>query len=132
LAKKEVKMITESALKREVERLERSLTQISGYLKEIRSELKSTTKNMGQMVDAQKQMIEIQKQLIASMKTMKAAAPGQARKPRKLTEMNIFVRDQIRSGKSFAEAIKAWKEYKASKAAQEKAETKPVSGSAET
>ena len=125
LAKKAVKMITESALKREVERLERSLTQMSDYLKEIRSELKSTTKNTGQM-------IEMQKQLIASMKTMKAAAPRQVRKPRKLTEMNIFVRDQIRSGKSFAEAIKAWKEYKASKAVQEKAETKPVSGSGET
>lgn len=137
LAKKVVKTITESAMKREVGRLDKSLTQMLGLLKEIRGELKSTNKNTGQMIEVQKQMIdmqkqtmELQKQLIASMKT--AAQPKRVKKPRKLSEMNVFVRDQIRSGKTFAEAIRAWKEYKASKVAPEKVETKPVSEPTET
>jgi len=136
LAKKAVKTITESALKREVGRLDKSLTQMLGLLKEIRGELKLTNKNTGQMIEVQRQMInmqkqtmETQKQLIASMKT---AAPRRAKKPRKLTEMNVFVRDQIRSGKTFAEAIRAWKEYKALKVTPEKIETKPVSEPTET
>lgn len=126
LAKKMVKSITESAFKKEVGRLDKRLAQVLDRLKEINGELKSTTKNTGQMVKVQKQMIETQKQLIASMKTV---AARQAKKPRKLSEMNIFVREQIRSGKTFAEAIRAWREYKASKAAP--AEAKPVSGPTE-
>lgn len=125
-----VKSITESAFKKEVGRLDKRLAQVLDRLKEISGELKSTTKNTRQMVKVQKQMIETQKQLIASMKTVATrVAARRAKKPRKLSEMNIFVREQIRSGKTFAEAIRAWREYKASKAAP--AEAKPVSGPTE-
>jgi len=73
-------------------------------------------------LEEQKQQDKSLKRLLSELKSREKVA----KKPRKLSEMNIFVRDQIKAGKTFAEAIKAWKEYKASKsAAKPTEETKP-------
>jgi len=112
LAKKktQVKLATEAALKREITRLDKGVGQALTLLKGISAEVKSSSKATAKIAGIEKQIAALQKQVAeASKKAVK--------KPRKLSEMNIFVKDQIKSGKSFSEAIQAWKAFKASKAA---------------
>jgi prephenate dehydratase len=105
--------VTEIALKKEMAKLEKHLGQALAQLKEIRDEVKDTSKNTTRIGLLQEQMIEEQRKAAVSLKAQKKEkAP---KKKRKLTEMNIFVKQQIQGGKSFIEAIRAWKEYKASK-----------------
>jgi len=112
LAKKktQAKLATEAALKREIARLDKGVGQALTLLKGISAEVKSSSKAIAKMAGIEKQIAALQKQVAEA--TKKAV-----KKPRKLSEMNIFVKDQIKSGKSFSEAIQAWKALKASKAA---------------
>jgi len=126
LAKKSVKTVTEPLLKREIGRLEKSVIQALRLLKGIDREVKNTSKATSKITEMQKQLIELRKQVAESAKAQKKAV----KKPRKLTEMNLFVKEQIKSGKSFAEAIQAWKDYKATKQTQ-RAEAEPPEKSKE-
>lgn len=143
MAKKPVvKTVTEATLKKEISRLEKSVTQSLALLKELSKESKVTAKELAKVTTtelaiAHKQATEWQKKLSESLaahgkaiESLKSVKPA-AKKPRKLSEMNIFVREQIKSGKSFSDAIQAWKAHKAS-AALPGSETKPAGESAGT
>jgi len=112
LAKKktQVKLVTEAALKKEITRLDKGVGQALTLLKGISAEVKSTAKSTAKMADIERQIAALQKQVAETAKKA-------VKKPRKLSEMNVFVKEQIKSGKSFSEAIQAWKAFKASKAA---------------
>jgi hypothetical protein len=62
---------------------------------------------------------------IESLKSTKPAV----KKPRKLSEMNIFVREQIKGGKSFSDAIQAWNAHKASAGPETKPAGEPAGSS---
>jgi len=112
LAKKktQVKLVTETILKKEIARLDKGVGQALTLLKGISADVKSTTKATAKMADIEKQITALQKQVAETAKKS-------VKKPRKLSEMNIFVKEHIKSGKSFSEAIQAWKAFKASKVA---------------
>jgi len=119
-SKKPPKSVTETTLKRETARLGKDISQALTLLKSISAEVKSTAKAAAKISGFEEKFSEIEGEITALQKQVAEAAkaPKQAvKKPRKLSEMNLFVSEQIKSGKSFSEAIQAWKAYKASKAA---------------
>ena len=120
----QVKFVTETTLKKETARLGKGLDQILALLKRISADTKSTAKATAKMAEIERQITELQKQVAEAAKEPKRVV----KKPRKLSEMNLFVKDQIKSGKSFLEAIQAWKSFKESKAVPS---TEPI-GSTET
>lgn len=107
--KTQVKFVTETTLKKEIARLDKGVGQALTLLKGIGADVKSTSKATAKMADIEKQIAALQKQVAETAKKA-------VKKPRKLSEMNIFVKEQIKSGKSFSEAIQAWKAFKTSKA----------------
>jgi len=119
----QVKFVTETTLKKETARLGKGVDQVLALLKGISADTKSTAKATAKMAKIERQITELQKQVAEAAK-----APKRVKKPRKLSEMNLYVKDQIKSGKSFSEAIQAWKSFKESKAAPS---TEPI-GSTET
>jgi hypothetical protein len=107
LAKKPVvKMVTEATLKKEISRLEKSVTQSLALLKELSKESKVTAKELAkvtttELVLARNQATEWQKKFSESLaahgkaiESLKSTKPA-VKKPRKLSEMNILVREQI-------------------------------------
>ena len=111
MAKKtQAKYVSEAILKKEIARLDKGVGQSLTLLKGISADVKSTAKATTKMADIEKQIAALKKQVAETSKKA-------VKKPRKLSEMNIFVKEQIKSGKSFSEAIQAWKAFKASKAA---------------
>ncbi|MGQ9515120.1 MAG: hypothetical protein ACUVTL_08770 [Thermoproteota archaeon] len=112
--KKLVNVVTKPILRKEIDRLKKNIVRALTLLKVIEKEVKSTSKAAGVLNMMQKQLTELNKQVAAISKEKK----GAVKKPRKLTEMNLFIREQIKSGKSFVEAIQAWKDYKATKQVQ--------------
>jgi len=122
LAKKtKDKFVTEAILKKEIARLDKGIGQALTLLKGISADVKSTTKATAKMANIEKQIVALKKQVAETSKKA-------VKKPRKLSEMNIFVKEQIKSGKSFSEAIQAWKAFKASKAAS----SEELSGTSES
>lgn len=115
--KKSPKFVTEITLKRETARLDKDINQALTLLKAISAEVKSTAKATSKISGFEKKFSEISGGISALQKQIAEAPKHVAKKPRKLTEMNLFVREQVKSGKSFSEAIQAWKAYRASKAA---------------
>jgi enamine deaminase RidA (YjgF/YER057c/UK114 family) len=102
-----VKLVTEATLKKEIARLDKSIGHALVLLKGMSAEVKSTSKAT-KLADLEKQIAALQKQVAETAKKA-------VKKPRKLSEMNIFVKEQIKSGKSFSEAIQAWKDFKLSR-----------------
>ena len=111
--KSQIKLVTETTLKVETARLSKGIDRALSLLKGISADIKSTTKAAARVVEIERQITALQKQVAEVTKATKKAV----KKPRKLSEMNIFVREQIKSGKSFSEAVQAWKAYRASKTA---------------
>lgn len=107
------KFVSEKAFKKEIERINKKLDDLVTLVKSLKKETSSLPKVVQGISEVKQEISESNKQLLSELKSREKAA----KKPRKLSEMNIFVRDQIKAGKTFAEAIKAWKEYKASKEA---------------
>ena len=112
VTKSQIKFVTETTLKKETARLGKGVDQVLALLKGISADIKSTAKATAKMAEIERQITELQKQVTEATKAPKQAV----KKPRKLSEMNLFVREQIKSGKSFSEAIQAWKVYRATKA----------------
>lgn len=111
--KSQIKLVTETTLKVETARLSKGIDRALSLLKGISADIKSTTKAAARVVEIERQITALQKQVSEVAKATKKAV----KKPRKLSEMNLFVREQIKSGKSFSEAVQAWKVYRASKTA---------------
>ena len=112
------KFVSEKAFKKEIEKVNKKLDNVFTLVKALKKETESLPKIMQSLSEVRREVSESNKQLLSELKTKEKAA----KKPRKLSEMNIFVRDQVKAGKTFAEAVKAWKEYKASKEAAKQPE----------
>ncbi|MBO3763160.1 MAG: hypothetical protein QXS21_01775 [Thermoproteota archaeon] len=109
--KSKTKFVSEKAFKKEVEKINKKLDNLAVLIKSLKKEVDTLPKVADGISEVRREISESSKQLLSELKSKEKTT----KKPRKLSEMNIFVRDQIKAGKTFAEAIKAWKEYKASK-----------------
>lgn len=118
--KSKTKFVSEKVFKKEIEKINKKLDNLVVLVKSLKKETDTLPKVVQGISEVKQEISESSKQLLSELKSREKVA----KKPRKLSEMNIFIRDQIKAGKTFAEAIKAWKEYKASKEA-----TKPPEGS---
>ncbi len=120
--KSKTKFVSEKAFKKEIEKINKKLDNLVVLVKSLKKGTDALPKVVQSISEVKQEISENNKRLLNELKSREKVA----KKPRKLSEMNIFVRDQIKAGKTFAEAIKAWKEYKASKgAAKPPEETKP-------
>jgi uncharacterized membrane-anchored protein YhcB (DUF1043 family) len=120
--KSKTKFVSEKAFKKEIEKINKKLDNLVVLVKSLKKETDTLPKVVQSISEVKQEISENNKRLLSELKSREKVA----KKPRKLSEMNIFVRDQIKAGKTFAEAVKAWKEYKASKsAAKPTEETKP-------